>query len=177
MARLRFSIAGLMALVLVLGIDLAALKHPSERAASLLFALILASLLTSILGAMVRLGRERMAWTGFAAFGWTYLLLSLWFLPWLTGDQLRPPVLPSEYLEDLYPYIGPSPPPGPEPLGQDVYRLSHVRFVGMRAADWKPFRQICNTLGTVLFALLGAMLGRMVAIQQNPPTRGVADSI
>ncbi len=111
MARLRFSIAGQMALVLVLGIGLAALKHPSERAASLLFTLILASLLTSILGAMARRDREQMTWIGFAAFGWTYLLLSRWFLPWLTGDQLRPPVLPSEFLEDLHPYIGPSPPP------------------------------------------------------------------
>ena len=60
MAQLRFSIAGLMGLVLVLGIGLAALKHPSERAASLPFTLVLASLLTSILGAMARRGRERM---------------------------------------------------------------------------------------------------------------------
>jgi hypothetical protein len=164
-------------LVLVVGIGLAVLKHPSERVASLLFTFILASLLTSILGAMARRGPERLAWIGFAVFGWTYLLLSLGFLPWLTGDQLHPPVLPSEYLEDLHPYIGPLPPPGPEPLGQDVYRLPHVRFVGMRAADWMPFRQICNTLGTVLFAVLGAILGRMVAIQPSSPIRGVADSI
>ena len=68
-----------MDLVLVLGIGLAALKHPSERAASLLFTLILASLLTSVLGAMARRGRERIAWIGFAVFGWTYLLLSLGF--------------------------------------------------------------------------------------------------
>jgi hypothetical protein len=69
MARLRFSLARLMAIVLLIGVGLAALHSASVLWASVVFTLTVAVLSTAVLGAMARRGRARMTWAGFALFG------------------------------------------------------------------------------------------------------------
>src|SRR4051812_29116963 len=100
MSRPRVSIAGLMGVVLFIGVGFAALKGASRLWASALFTLTLAVLLGASLGAVARRGPERMAWTGFAVFGWSYLILSFWLLPWPKSDPLGPPPLLAEVLLD-----------------------------------------------------------------------------
>ena len=77
MRRIRFSIASLLVVVLVLGVSLAALRESNEIWESGLFTLTVAVLLTSVLLAIHRTESRRAFWTGFALFGWTYLALSL----------------------------------------------------------------------------------------------------
>src|SRR6516165_9477047 len=77
MRRIRFSIASLLVVVLVLGVGVAALRESNETWGSGLFTLTLTVLLTSILLAIHRTESRRAFWMGFALFGWTYLALSL----------------------------------------------------------------------------------------------------
>jgi WD40 repeat protein len=77
MRRIRFSIASLLIVVLVLALGFAALRESSELWDSGVFTLALAVLVTSILLAIHRTESRRAFWTGFALFGWTYLGLSL----------------------------------------------------------------------------------------------------
>jgi hypothetical protein len=77
MRRIRFTIASLLVVVLVLALGFAALRESNEPWESGLFTITLAVLLTSILLAIHRTESRRAFWTGFALFGWTYLALSL----------------------------------------------------------------------------------------------------
>jgi WD40 repeat protein len=77
MSRIRFSIASLLVLVLVLGVGFAALRESNEPWDSGLFTLTLTVLLTSVLLAIHRTESRRAFWIGCAVFGWTYLALSL----------------------------------------------------------------------------------------------------
>jgi hypothetical protein len=78
--RLRVTIRGLIALVLLVGFGLAALRGATIgwTAASILA--VLAILCTATLGGLVRRGPSRSEWIGFALFGWAYFLLH--FGPW-----------------------------------------------------------------------------------------------
>src|SRR5438270_6584328 len=115
MGRWQFSIAGMMGLVVVAGVGIAALRYPSANWAGVLFTVALGVVLTAVLGAVARRGPGRLAWVGMATFGGTYLVLSLWLIPWLHDDPLRPPYLASEALEALHPAIGPQAPPPAAP--------------------------------------------------------------
>jgi len=77
MRRLRFNIAGLLGIILILGVDLGALRESDDLWESGIFSLTLGILLTSILLAVHRTESRRAFWIGFALFRWTYLGLSL----------------------------------------------------------------------------------------------------
>ena len=77
MRRLRFNIANLLGVILVLGVGFAALRESSDLWESGVFTLMLAALLISILLAVHRTESKRAFWIGFALFGWIYLGLSL----------------------------------------------------------------------------------------------------
>ena len=77
MKRIRFNIASLLGVILVLGVGFAALRESSELWESGVFTLTLAALLISILLAIHRTEKRRAFWLGFALFGWVYLALSL----------------------------------------------------------------------------------------------------
>jgi hypothetical protein len=161
-----------MIVVLSIGVGFAALKGPSRLWASALFTVTLAVLLGASFGAVARRGLERMAWIGFAVFGWSYLILSFWLLPWLNpgGDLLRPPpLLAEQLLDDLHPYLGPAPPPGSGPVIDAVRLPQFKRLPSERVADWTPFRQVGNSLGTILFAFIGALLGRLFGARDDRP--------
>ena len=77
MRRPRFTIAGLLGLVLGLAVGLAALRQASDVWDGLVFGGTLAVLLASVLLAVHRDGSRRSFWLGFALFGWVYLGASL----------------------------------------------------------------------------------------------------
>ena len=77
MPKLRFNIANLLAIILILGVGFAALRESSDLWESGLFTLTLGVLLISILLAVHRTESRRAFWLGFALFGWIYLGLSL----------------------------------------------------------------------------------------------------
>jgi WD40 repeat protein len=76
MRRVRFSIASLLVVVLVLALGFAALRESNEIWDSGVFTLTFAVLLASILLAIHRSEARRAFWIGFAVFGWIYLGLS-----------------------------------------------------------------------------------------------------
>jgi putative exporter of polyketide antibiotics len=75
MNRFRPSIAGLLGLILAVGLGLAALRGSSSFWYSLTVLGTLTVLLTSILGAIFRRGRSRAFCTGFALFGLALIIL------------------------------------------------------------------------------------------------------
>ncbi len=77
MRRIRFNIASLLIVVLLVAVGFAALREANESWESGLFSLTLGVLLISILLAVHRKEPLRAYWVGFAVFGWTYLGLSL----------------------------------------------------------------------------------------------------
>ena len=77
MKHIRFTIASLLVVVLIVALGFAALREASDLWESGVFTLALAALLVSILLAVHRTESRRAFWIAFALFGWTYLGLSL----------------------------------------------------------------------------------------------------
>jgi hypothetical protein len=77
MKRVRFNIANLLEIILVLGVGFAALRESSDLWESWVFTLTLIALLISILLAVHRTESSRAFWIGFVLFGWAYLVLAL----------------------------------------------------------------------------------------------------
>ena len=77
MTRPRLTIAQLMTLILFVGLGFAALRNANPYWASGTLTLAIISILVALLGAFARTGKARMTWTGFAIFGWAYLLIDL----------------------------------------------------------------------------------------------------
>ncbi|HEX8200866.1 MAG TPA: hypothetical protein VF590_10280 [Isosphaeraceae bacterium] len=80
-APIRPTVWGLMVLVAIRGVGIAALRYPSKRVANTLFTAPIALLTVAILGVLGRRERQRGYWAGFARSGWMYALLSL--APWI----------------------------------------------------------------------------------------------
>jgi len=77
MRRIRFTIAGLLVIVLFVAVGFAGLREASDLWDSGLFTVTLGILLISILLAVHCSVSRRAFWIGFALFGWIYLGLSL----------------------------------------------------------------------------------------------------
>jgi hypothetical protein len=77
MPKVRFNIAGLLFLVLVLGVALAALRQSSDLWESGFFTATVAILLVSILLSVHRDGLTQAFWLGFAVLGWSYVVLTI----------------------------------------------------------------------------------------------------
>ena len=79
--RIRLPIGGLMGVVVVFAVGFAGLHAATPLWASGLFTLTFALLAAAVLATVSCQGRARMAWLGFAVFGWTYLLATFWLWP------------------------------------------------------------------------------------------------
>jgi hypothetical protein len=77
MRRIRFTIASLLVVVLLVAVGFAALRESSELWFSGVFTLTFGVLLVSILLAVHRTESRQAFWLGFALFGWSYLGLAL----------------------------------------------------------------------------------------------------
>ena len=149
MTRLRFSIAQLMGIVLYLGFGFAALRNADEFWASASYTLAMAMIAAALVGAFARNGTARMTWVGFAVFGWAYLLVAR--LPDLntpSAGQIHGPYLLIEWgFALLVPYIYP---PG-------------AAFNGVE------YDEIAHSLGVIFSGLVGAAVGRLLAMRDERP--------
>src|SRR5690349_14196326 len=89
-----------MAIVLLVGVGVAALRSASVLWSSAVFTLAVAVLSGAVLGAIARRGRSRMTWAGFALFGWIYLGTT--FGPWADGNGVTPPPYVTRWLLDYW---------------------------------------------------------------------------
>jgi hypothetical protein len=95
MRPIRFSIAGLMGLVLMAAIGSAGLADPLGPWSGILALLTRAVLCLALVGAVCHTGAARTWWLGFASFGWVYLGLPLPY------SYYRSQRLPTEILLEL----------------------------------------------------------------------------
>jgi hypothetical protein len=77
MKRIRFNIASLLIVILIVGVGFAALRESNNLWDSGLFTLTVGVLLISVLLAVHRKEATRAFWLGFVLFGWSYLAVSL----------------------------------------------------------------------------------------------------
>jgi hypothetical protein len=99
----RFTITGLMTVVLVTSLSLAAMRYASAMWAGGLYLVTHGILVLAVVGAVCRGPSERAWWLGFALFGLVYLRGDFWFgrgQPWqptnVLLDALRPQIVQSE---------------------------------------------------------------------------------
>jgi hypothetical protein len=160
--RARHNIAGLMALILCVGLSLAALRNSDRLWATVIYTLAITTLAAAVVGAIVGEGRIRTFSTGFAVFGLTYLLID--FLPprdvnsFGFGPQPRPSLLIEKGFALLQPFLKPMSPQATQ--------------------GFIEYDQVGQSIGIILFGLFGAVLSGLVA-GKHPrvrPNAGEADN-
>ena len=143
------------------GFGFAAPRNADPFWASATFNLVIAAISAALVGAIVRKGTTRAPWTGFAVFGWAYLLVDL--LPdrqtgaFGFGPIPWPPLLIEWGIARLQPYIKPLPPGVTGGSAGGIFLL--------------PYDQVSHSLGIMIFGVFGAVVGRLVAakdVQPNP---------
>jgi hypothetical protein len=148
MTRLRFTLAQLMAIVLYVGFGFAALRNADEVWASATYTLAFLMISVAPLGALARKGRARMAWAGFAVFGWSRFLVGAHPL---TSNSVFGPVLSPGLLSER--------------------GFTHVLPYLLTPAGFTEFHvQVFLSLDIILFGLIGAILGRLIAGKDERPT-------
>jgi hypothetical protein len=139
-----------MAFVLLIGLGLAAQWNATEFWASVTYTLAIMGLATAPISALTLRGTARLTWAGYAVFDWIYLFVGL-LPPWSVdpiyhGSLRRPPLLIEWGLANLNGYVRPA---GSFDL-QNAERVSH-------------------SLAIILFSLVGAVVGRVVARSSERP--------
>ena len=105
MGRLRYSIAGMMVLVLAVSLGFASLRFPSEPMAGAVLLLTLGAFALAVLAAVYRRGERRAFWVGFALFGWGYMALTAG--AWWESGADRSRLITSLILDQISPYFLP----------------------------------------------------------------------
>jgi hypothetical protein len=108
-----FSIRGLIIVIAILGVALAALRSPSLLVANAVFSLALGSLLVATVNVVIS-GWEagRAYWLGFFCAGGVYFAVC--FIPGLR-ESICPRLVTEAVLDFAYPFIAPSEPPAVPP--------------------------------------------------------------
>ncbi len=133
MAHLRISVAGMMILLLGLGVVLASLRFPSDAVAAAVLLATQATLAFAVLAVVYRAREGRAFWLGFALFGWGYMAL-MW-QSWSGQSEDQPQVLTSIALDHLGAWFHHTPDP----------RTALWPFTGQTSVDQKN-RQILAKL-------------------------------
>src|SRR4051812_12295962 len=142
MNRLRFTLAQLMVIVLFIGFSFAALRNADEIWASATFTLAFLMVTVAPLGALARRGRARMAWAGFAVFGWSRFMVGAH--PLTTNSV-----------------FGPRPSPGL--LSERGFTTYVLPYLLTPAGITLSKMHIFSSLDVILFGLVGAIVGRLMA--------------
>lgn len=157
----RFSMAGMLGLVVVLGLGLASLRFATVAWTTVASLLTLGLLMTGVVGGWMLRGPNRGFWAGFALFGWSYLILANW--SWV-GDQFGHDLTGG--LGDLAEYVHPS----RETQASAVAKLfapspsaSQVEIQQQRYIKVGNFVQIARLSICLAFALVGGIVGRHFA--------------
>lgn len=138
MKHFRASLAGLMGLVLVAAIGLAALRNASETWANGMLMLTFGVLTLAVVGAVGSAGARRVWWLGFCLFGFAYMAVSRCW-----SDSTLPRLPTTVALEMLGPWLG-HPMDVPNDFDQSFHDVH--------------FEQIGQCLWTLLAAWLGGIL-------------------
>jgi hypothetical protein len=173
---IRFSIAGLMGIVVVAAIGLAALRGASETWAGVMLLFTLGVLLLAVVGVVCRDESERAWWLGFALFGWGYMALALWSL-----NNYRAASVPTiAWLSTLSTKLGVTPKgmsagSGMGGMGGGMRSVLPAQFdavlfaggsggnapgFGSGAGMW--YAQIGHCLWALIFAIVGGTLSRIL---------------
>jgi hypothetical protein len=150
MSRLRFTLAQLMGIVLAVGFGFAALRNADALWAGAAFSLANITVSVALVGACARSGKARTSWAGFAATGVAYL--AIWLSMGQTVGYLSGPPQPvlQQLLYTFQPTINP---------------------MASAGAPFIAYTQIGNSLGVILFGLVGAVLGHLVAVTDGRGNR------
>jgi hypothetical protein len=140
MRSFRVPIAGLMGVVLVVALGMAALRNASEALAGVTYLMTAGILCLAVVGVVCRGASERAWWLGFALFGWGYS--SLVFRYW----NLSPALPTTRLLLALEPRFG--------FLAQ---RLNAFDGESVHAA----YFQVGQSLWTIVAAFFGGLLARV----------------
>jgi hypothetical protein len=167
---MQIRIRTLVFAIVVVAIGLGSLRHPSPAAASVLFTLALGLPLAAIVKAVACRGMDRLPWIGFSLFGLVFLRGSFNspasdVTP--TSNFTAPDSVVAVILGELSRYINPdvhaydeqvrTPPSGPL-----------IAASSRRAA----YFNCCASLGSLIMALIGGLLGRWISIRpQVRPAR------
>jgi hypothetical protein len=152
----RFSLRWVFVAVAFAAVSAAALTDGAARWSALLALTSVFALLASILGVIHRRGESRSFWIGFAVFGWAYLVLSQEAIG--LSEALPMNVL----FTDLYPYFRRTAlidPAGPQPAWVQGVERENGQVVAVIVTQY-DFHRLGHSVCTILFALLGGMLGR-----------------
>jgi hypothetical protein len=149
MSGLRFTIAQLMALVLVAGVGFAALRAANEFWASTTFTIALLSISAASVSAFVSKGKARAAWAGYAIAGWACLVT--WMVSSATaGFAFGPPELLLYWaLIRFQPAIQPMVAGGGDPM--------------------LAYHQTSHSIEVIVLGIAGAGLGRFLAPKVDRP--------
>jgi hypothetical protein len=162
MTRLRFTLAQLMAAVVFIGLGFAALRSASLLWASAVFTLTVAVLSMAVLGAMARRGRARMPWVGFALFGWIYLGTA--FGPWADANGVGAPPYVTRWVLDYWDAAKRGPVSRMDLLPGEVLFSPFPPVLNPR-----HFLRVGHCLAALLFGLVGAVSGRLLAVKDERP--------
>jgi hypothetical protein len=145
----RYKIGPLMVVILYVAIGLAALSSPgssiSDRIwASTIYTVTAFFMTAGTLMAFIRPGRERVAWTGFAVFGWAYLLL--------LGFQ------------DLS--VAPRTPLATTWISRELLETARY-FLRLRFWSESAFSSVCHSFFTMLSGWVGARLACSFSVRDS----------
>jgi hypothetical protein len=182
MKKLRFSIAGLMILVVLSSLGLAAMKNPTALWASALFSLAVVIFSTSALGVFFDRRSNRSSWAGIALFGWVYLVIAFGFVADSNGVTAPPfiTLILSDYMgiqrtaKTPVQFVNTF--PHGEPIIDWNSGVAKGNSTGTGPAtgpilDRRNERRVCHSLGAMFFALLGAIAGCIFAARNQEPGR------
>ncbi len=168
MRRLRESIVGLTAVVLVSAVGIVALRYSTVAWVGAIDLLTRAILGLAVVKAIYGRGPTRAGWLGFAVFGWGFLgLVMPRMLPDRLGEGLLLPYLPTRILLAVEPFLGRE--PGLR-QGFAAFDVSMGDFRDVLRADYIYLRIGYDLLAMVV-ALVGGMLTR-VAFARSPGETG-----
>ncbi len=187
MSKYRISLATLLAIVAVVALGMAGMVSSSRFWTAAAATVTLAMLLAAVLAAGLLSGIDRAFWTGFALFGWVYLLLVNW--DWVGGQfghDLTAGL--SAVAETIFPEVTitgppqvsssvPSAPPvgtpalAPAPSPATIASFNFFEMAQQRQIKIGNFVQIGRMLLALLFALVGGFLARTMAERRDAQAR------
>jgi hypothetical protein len=163
--RPTLTIAGLMVSIVFVGVALKALREPSWFMASAVFSFAVCVLSAAVLLACVKRGRSRAGWIGMSAFGLTYLHFGF-----VGGDPGYPPFVTTALLTAAADRMPGAPPPTLSISLGRTFGTSKTSFLS-RAVDngfnRYAFGQVGHSIASILFGLVGAIAGRVIADQDD----------